>query len=225
VIRVLLVDDQPLVRVGLRVLLGGEDDIEVVGEAANGSEAVTLTRTSRPDVVMMDLLMPGVDGVEATRRISGDPALAGVRVLVLTTFDLDEYVFAALRAGASGFVVKDAEPAELLYAVRVVARGESLLAPQVTRRLIDEFVSRERPGSAGPADPGRAAVLERLTEREREVLVLVAQGLNNDEIAQRLYISPATARTHVSRMIVKLDTRDRIQLVVLAYQCGLVQPR
>jgi DNA-binding NarL/FixJ family response regulator len=221
VIRVLLVDDQPLVRTGLRVLLGAEDDIEVVGEAANGSEAVTLARTTRPDVVMMDLLMPGVDGVEATRRISGDPALAGVRVLVLTTFDLDEYVFAALRAGASGFVVKDAEPAELLYAVRVVARGESLLAPQVTRRLIDEFVSRQD----RPADPGRAAVLDRLTEREREVLVLVAQGLNNDEIAGRLHISPATARTHVSRMIVKLAARDRIQLVVLAYQCGLVQPR
>jgi len=220
VIRVLLADDQPLVRAGLRVLLGGEDDIEVIGEAANGTEAVTLARTSRPDVVMMDVLMPGVDGVEATRRISADPALTGVRVLVLTTFDLDEYVFAALRAGASGFVVKDAEPAELLYAVRVVARGESLLAPQVTRRMIDDFVARQQ----RPADPARAAGLARLTEREREVLVLVGLGLNNDEIAERLYISPATARTHVSRLIGKLDVRDRIQLVVLAYQCGLIEP-
>ena len=220
-IRVLLVDDQPLARAGLRVLLGAEDDMQVVGEAANGAEAVSAAHATKPDVVLMDVRMPGVDGVEATRRISRDPALSGVRVLVVTTFDLDEYVFAALRAGASGFVVKDAEPDELLYAVRVVARGESLLAPQVTRRLIDEFVARER-RPAGPDHHRQAAVLGRLTDREREVLALVGEGLNNDEIAARLHISSATARTHVSRTISKVGARDRVQLVVLAYQCGLV---
>jgi DNA-binding NarL/FixJ family response regulator len=195
-------------------------DVEVVGDAANGADAVAATRALRPDVVVMDLRMPGVDGVEATRRITADATLPGVRVLVLTTFDHDEYVFGALRAGASGFVLKDAEPDELLRAIRVVAAGDSLLAPQLTSRLIAEFLARERRS----APPDSSTRLDRLTEREREVMVLVGLGLTNDEISDRLYISSATVRTHVSRIILKLTARDRVQLVVLAYQCGLVGP-
>jgi DNA-binding NarL/FixJ family response regulator len=218
-IRVVLADDQALVRAGFRVLLDSAGDIEVVGEAASGDEALAQARERRPDVVLMDIRMPNVDGLEATRRIATEPALAGVRVLILTTFEVDEYVFEALRSGASGFVVKDMEPAELLQAVRVVARGDALLAPGVTRRLIAEF--------AGRPEQRRLAVpdLKGLTDREREVMVLVAAGRSNDEIAAELFISPATAKTHVSRAMSKLGARDRAQLVVLAYESGLVLPR
>ncbi|MEU4423406.1 response regulator transcription factor [Actinoplanes sp. NPDC024001] len=219
-IRVLLADDQALVRAGFRALLGAEPDIEVVGEAADGLQAVDLVRGSRPDVVLMDIRMPGVDGLEATRRIAADPELAATRVVILTTFELDEYVFEALRTGASGFLVKDTEPVELLRAVRVVAAGEALLSPSVTRRVISEF--------AGGAGRGREPVppreLQQLTDREREVMVLVAEGLSNDEIAARLVISPATAKTHVSRTMIKLGARDRAQLVVQAYEAGLIRP-
>jgi DNA-binding NarL/FixJ family response regulator len=218
VIRVLLADDQALVRAGFRVLLESAGDLEVVGEVANGREAVDRAAATRPDVVLMDIRMPVMDGLEATRRIARDEALAGTRVLILTTFEVDEYVFEALRAGASGFVVKDIEPADLLTAVRVVAAGEALLSPGVTRKLIAEF-------AAGP-ERGRtpSAALDVLTEREREVLALVAAGLSNDEIASRLFVSPATAKTHVSRTMSKLDARDRAQLVVIAYETGLVTP-
>ncbi|GAA4843754.1 response regulator [Saccharopolyspora rosea] len=216
-IRVLLADDQALVRAGFRVLLETEPDFEVVGEAADGAAAVALARRHRPDVVVMDVRMPGADGLAATREITADPALERVRVLVLTTFDLDEYVYEALHAGASGFLLKDTEPVDLLRGLRVVADGEALLAPRITRRLIAEFVSR-------PRVPDRA-VLAELTEREREVLALVGGGLSNDEIAARLVISPATARTHVSRVMTKLRARDRAQLVVAAYESGLVNPR
>jgi DNA-binding NarL/FixJ family response regulator len=219
VIRVLLADDQVLVRAGFKVLLDSASDIEVVGEVANGEEALARARDKRPDVVLMDIRMPVLDGLEATRRIVGDPQLGGVRVLILTTFEVDEYVFEALRSGASGFVVKDIEPAELLQAVRVVARGDALLSPGVTRRLIAEFAAR--PGQARMAAPQ----LEVLTEREREVMALVAAGHSNDEIAAELYVSPATAKTHVSRAMSKLGARDRAQLVVLAYESGLVAPR
>jgi len=219
VIRVVLADDQALVRAGFRVLLDSAGDIEVVGEAASGEEAVEQTRTKKPDVVLMDIRMPNTDGLEATRRIATDPELAGVRVLILTTFEVDQYVFEALRSGASGFVVKDMEPAELLQAVRVVARGDALLAPGVTRRLIAEFAGR--PEQRRLASPD----LMVLTDREREVLVLVAAGRSNDEIATELFISPATAKTHVSRAMSKLGARDRAQLVVLAYESGLVLPR
>jgi DNA-binding NarL/FixJ family response regulator len=218
VIRVALADDQALVRAGFRMILDAEADIEVVGEASDGVEALEVTRKEHPDVVLMDIRMPELDGLEATRQISNDARLGEVRVLILTTFELDEYVFEALRAGASGFLLKDTEPVYLLRAVRVVAAGEALLAPSVTRRLIGEFVSR--PERRGPAP----ASLERLTEREREVLALVANGLSNEEIAEALVISPATARTHVSRTMVKLGARDRAQLVVHAYQSGLVAP-
>jgi DNA-binding NarL/FixJ family response regulator len=218
VIRVVLADDQPLIRAGLRVLLDSEDDIEVVGEAADGVEALAVVREQRPDVVVMDVRMPAMDGLEATRRIVADPDLGGVRVLVLTTFDIDEYVFEALRLGASGFIVKDAEPVELLRAIRVIAEGAALLSPGATRRLITEYASRP---SNRPVDPD---ALSLLTDREREVVALVAAGLSNEEIAAELFISPATARTHVSRAMVKLNCRDRAQLVVLAYQSGLVQP-
>jgi len=218
VIRVVLADDQPLIRAGLRVLLDSEDDIEVVGEAANGAEALTVVRERRPDVVVMDVRMPDVDGIEATRRIAVAPDLEDVRVLVLTTFDVDEYVFEALRVGASGFILKDAEPVELLRAIRVIADGAALLSPGATRRLITEYASR-------PANRAvDAGALALLTEREREVVALVAGGLSNEEIATELVISPATARTHVSRAMVKLHCRDRAQLVVLAYESGLVQP-
>ncbi len=216
-ITVLLADDQALVRGGFRALLDAEDDIEVVGEAADGAEAVEQAVALRPDVVLMDIRMPGTDGLEATRRIGADDRLKGVKVVILTTFDLDEYVFEALRVGASGFLVKDTEPAELVQAVRVVAGGDALLSPGVTRRLIAEFAAHSR-------RPHAAAELEVLTEREREIVALVAEGLSNDEIAARLVVSPATAKTHVSRAMIKLGVRDRAQLVVVAYQTGLVRP-
>ncbi len=217
-IRVLLVDDQPLIRTGIRALLDAEDDIEVVAEAANGREGVELASEHRPDIVLMDVQMPEMDGVEATRRIAGDDRLSGVRVVMLTNYGLDEYVFDSLRAGASGFVVKDTEPADLLQALRVTVRGDALLSPAVTRRLIGEFVGR-------PAAVAPATDLELLTNREREVVTLVAHGLSNDEIAERMVLSPLTAKTHVSRAMTKLGLRDRAQLVVFAYQSGLVTPR
>ena len=216
-IRVLLADDQALVRAGFRSLLEDEDDLEVVGEAGDGARALELVRSARPDVVLMDIRMPVMDGLEATRRIAADELLTGVRVLVLTTFELDEYVFEALAAGASGFLLKNTDPVELLRAVRVVADGEALLSPSVTRRLIREFAARTREAPRSPA-------LDALTEREREVMALVAEGLTNQEIAERLVVSPLTAKTHVSRAMVKLGARDRIQLVVFAYESGLVRP-
>ena len=216
-IRVLLVDDQGLVRAGFRALLDAQDDIEVVGEAADGDEAVRLTRRFGPDVVLMDIRMPGTDGLAATRSIVGDDRLSNVRIVMLTTFELDEYVFEAIRSGASGFLVKDTEPVELLRAVRAVASGDALLSPGVTRRLIGAFASQTREPPASPA-------LDLLTEREREVMGLVAEGLSNDEIAERLFVSPMTAKTHVSRAMTKLAARDRAQLVVFAYESGLVRP-
>jgi DNA-binding NarL/FixJ family response regulator len=215
-IRVLLADDQPLVRAGLRVLFESERDIAVTGEAANGEEAVSLARHVRPDVALMDIRMPVLDGLEATRQIAAEAQLAAVKVLIVTTFESDEYVFEALRAGASGFLLKDAEPTELLHAVRVVADGDALLSPSVTRRLITRFVA------APERDPSPPPQLEALTDREREIMALVARGLSNDQIAGLLTISPATAKTHVSRAMLKLGARDRAQLVVLAYQTGLV---
>ncbi|WP_207781959.1 response regulator [Phytoactinopolyspora limicola] len=217
-IAVLLVDDQPLIRGGFRALLDAEDDIHVVGEAADGAEGVALARTHRPDVALVDIQMPGLDGVETTRQIAADPNLAGVHVVILTNYGIDEYVFDALRAGAAGFLVKDIEPADLLSSVRVAARGDALLAPVITRRLIQEFVSRPRTVHV-PAE------LTELTNREREVVALVARGLSNDEIAETMVISPLTAKTHVSRAMTKLRVRDRAQLVVFAYECGLVSPR
>ena len=216
-IRVLLADDQALVRGGFKALLDARDDIEVVGEAVNGTEAVALTKTLRPDVVLMDIRMPDLDGLEATRQIAADPSLAAVRIVILTTFEFDEYLFESLRNGASGFLVKDTEPADLVTAVRVVAGGDSLISPSMTRRLVAEFASRAK-------QPRPPRELDVLTEREREVMSLVAGGLTNDEIAERLYMSPATARTHVSRAMTKLGARDRTQLVVLAYETGLVRP-
>ncbi|MEU3429276.1 response regulator transcription factor [Streptomyces gardneri] len=220
-IRVVLADDQTLVRAGFRSILSDEDDIEVVGEAGDGEQAVALARELLPDVVLMDIRMPVLDGLEATRRITSDERLEGVRVVVLTTFDADDHVYGALRAGASGFLVKDTEPMELLHAVRVVARGDALIAPAVTRRLIAEFA--ERAGGAG-RQPDPSPRLNALTEREREVLGLVGVGLSNDEIAGRLVLSPATAKTHVSRIMTKLAVRDRAQLVVLAYESGMITP-
>jgi DNA-binding NarL/FixJ family response regulator len=219
VIRVVLADDQQLVRAGFRVLLDSEQGIEVVGEAGDGESALARVREERPDVVLMDIRMPGLDGLGATKAITADADLADVRVLILTTFELDEYVFEALRAGAAGFLVKHTEPAELVRAVRVVAGGEALLSPSVTRRLIAEFTARP---SRGETDP---SALAELTDREREVVVLVAQGLSNDEIAADWVVSPATVRTHVSRAMMKLRARDRAQLVVMAYQSGLVETR
>lgn len=216
-IRVVLADDQALVRAGFRALLDARDDIEVVGEAADGHEAVMLAKQHRPEVVLMDIRMPGLDGLDATRQIAADPGLAAVRIVILTTFGLDEYLFDALRHGASGFLVKDTRPADLVDAVRVVAAGDSLISPSMTRRLIEKFAT-----SAKPPRPARE--LDVLTDREREVLSLVAGGLTNDEIAARLYLSPATARTHVSRIMTKLAARDRTQLAVLAYETGLVRP-
>ena len=216
-IRVLLADDQALVRAGFRALLDASDGITVVGEAGDGGEAVRMAVELLPDVVLMDVRMPDVDGLEATRRIAADPRLGEVRVVILTTFELDEYVFEALRAGASGFLLKDTEPVELLRAIRVVAEGEALLSPSVTRRLVAEYASRSRTAPV-------TRELDRLTEREREVVALAAEGLSNEEIAQRLVVSPATSKTHVSRAMVKLGVRDRAQLVVLAYESGLVKP-
>ncbi|MFI1205858.1 response regulator transcription factor [Streptomyces sp. BHT-5-2] len=216
-IRVLLADDQLLVRAGFKALLDAQPDIEVVAEAADGQEALAAVRAHRPDVVLMDIRMPVVDGLAATRRITEDPALRDVRVVMLTTFELDEYVFEAIRSGASGFLVKDTEPEELLRAVRAVVAGDALLSPGVTRRLIAEFAARSK-------EPAPAAALRSLTEREREVMALVGIGLSNEEIARRLVVSPLTAKTHVSRTMVKLGARDRAQLVVLAYESGLVRP-
>jgi DNA-binding NarL/FixJ family response regulator len=218
VIRVVLVDDQSLIRTGIRALLDAEDDIEVVAEGANGREGVELAAEHLPDIVLMDVQMPEMDGIEATRRIASDDRLATVRVVILTNYGHDEYVFNALRAGASGFVVKDTEPADLLQALRVTVRGDALLSPSVTRRLISEFVAR-------PADVLPSGGADLLTNREREVVALIAHGLNNDEIAERMVLSPMTAKTHVSRAMTKLGARDRAQLVVFAYQSGMVAPR
>jgi len=217
-IRVVLADDQALVRAGFRALLDAQPDLTVVGEAGDGAQAVELVRAQLPDVVLMDIRMPELDGLAATRRIAADPALASVKVIILTTFELDEYVFTALRDGAAGFLVKDTEPADLVRAVRVVAAGDSLLSPGVTRRLIAEYATRSRALSP------QAGQLDVLTDREREVVALVAMGLSNEEIAGRLVVSPLTAKTHVSRAMVKLAARDRAQLVVAAYEAGLVRP-
>ncbi|GAA4226648.1 response regulator transcription factor [Actinomadura meridiana] len=217
-IRVMLADDQTLVRAGFRSILEGEDDIEIVAEAGDGEQAVREASRTLPDVVLMDVRMPVLDGLAATRQIMSDPRLTAVRVVILTTFDLDDYVYGAIKAGASGFLVKDTEPSELIHGVRVVARGDALLAPTVTRRLIAEFASRI---TAPPPPTGR---LDVLTGREREVLELVAAGLSNEEIAGRLVLSPATAKTHVSRILAKVGVRDRAQLVVLAYETGMIRP-
>ncbi|MGI5164829.1 response regulator [Spirillospora sp. CA-253888] len=216
-IKVLLADDQVLVRAGFRALLDAQGDIEVVGEAGDGAEAVEQTRRLRPDVVLMDIRMPGLDGLAATRQIASDERLNSTRIIILTTFELDEYVFEALRGGAGGFLVKDTEPVELIHAVRAVAAGDALLSPSVTRRLIAEFAAHAREPVASPH-------LNALTEREREVMALVGEGLSNEEIAARLVVSPATAKTHVSRTMIKLGARDRAQLVVFAYESGLVKP-
>ncbi|OKJ66306.1 response regulator [Streptomyces sp. CB02261] len=217
-IRVVLADDQPLIRSGFRALLDLEDDIEVVGEAADGEEGVALVRKQVPDVALVDIQMPVMNGIEATRRIAADPALAGVHVVMLTNYGMDEYVFDALRAGAAGFLVKDILPEDFLHAVRVAARGDALLAPSITRKLIDRYVTQPPPARVGSR-------LAELTGREREAVVLVAHGLTNDEIAARMVITPSTAKTHVNRAMTKLHARDRAQLVVLAYESGLVAPR
>jgi DNA-binding NarL/FixJ family response regulator len=217
VIRVLLADDQALVRAGFRALLDAEDDIEVVGECANGDDALELARELVPDVVLMDIRMPGSDGLEATRHIAAEERLASVHVVILTTFELDEYVFEAVRHGASGFLVKDTEPVELIAAVRAVARGDALLSPSVTRRLIGEFATRSKV-------PPPSNVLDQLTDREREVVALIGEGLTNDQIAERLFMSPATAKTHANRAMAKIGARDRAQVVVAAYESGLVRP-
>ncbi|MGW1769277.1 response regulator [Streptomyces sp. NPDC002073] len=216
-IRVLLVDDQPLIRSGFRALLDLEDDIEVVAEASNGRDGLDLAREHLPDIALIDIQMPVLDGIETTRRIAADPALAGMHVVILTNYGLDEYVFNALRAGAAGFLVKDIVPEDFLHAVRVAARGDALLAPSITRKLINRYVTQPPPTATGTA-------LEELTSREREAVVLVAQGLSNDEIADLMVISPLTAKTHINRAMTKLQARDRAQLVVLAYESGLVRP-
>jgi DNA-binding NarL/FixJ family response regulator len=217
-IRVLLVDDQPLIRSGFRALLDLEDDIEVVAEAGDGAQGLALTRQHLPDIALIDIQMPVVDGIEATRRIAADPALAQVHVVILTNYGMDEYVLDALRAGAAGFLVKDIVPDDLVHAVRVAARGDALLAPSLTRRLINRYVTQPLPTVADSA-------LDELTAREREAVALVAQGLSNDQIAGRMVISPLTAKTHINRAMTKLHARDRAQLVVLAYESGLVTPR
>lgn len=214
-IRVLLVDDQALIRSGFRALLDIEDDIEVVAEAADGQEGLALAREHLPDIALIDIQMPVVDGIEATRRIAADPTLAGVHIVILTNYGLDEYVFDALRAGAAGFLVKDILPEDFLHAVRVAARGDALLAPSITRKLINRFITQ-------PLHPGAATVLTQLTNREREAVALVARGLSNDQIADAMMISPMTAKTHINRAMTKLHARDRAQLVVLAYESGLV---
>ncbi len=216
-IRVVLADDQALVRAGFRALIDNEPDISVVGEASDGAMAFDVVKSTVPDVVLMDIRMPGTDGLEATRLIASEPSLKDVHVVILTTFELDDYVFAALRIGASGFLVKDTEPVDLIRGVRAVASGDALLSPGVTRRLIAEFASRSK-------DPVNLPDLSMLTDREREIVALVGTGLNNDEIAARLVVSPATAKTHVSRAMIKLGARDRAQLVVFAYEAGLVRP-
>lgn len=215
---VLIADDQALVRGGFRVLVESDPDMAVVGEAADGALAVQLAASARPEVVLMDVRMPVMDGIEATRRITADPRCERTRVLILTTFDLDEYVYGALQAGASGFLLKDTSPEQLLEAIRVLAAGEALLAPRVTRRLIAEFARR------APAPTAAAAALDSLTDREREVLAEVARGLSNAEVAAALHMSHATAKTHVSRLLSKLGARDRAQLVVIAYESGLAVP-
>ncbi len=219
-IRVVLADDQALIRAGFRVLIDSAPDLEVVGEAADGDEAVALVRSTRADVVLMDIRMPGVDGLAATRAITGDDDLAGVRVIVLTTFEVDDYVISAVQAGASGFLGKGVEPAELLDAIRVVAAGDALLSPRATQALLSRFAL----SGGAVAPPGAGAGLDVLTEREREIMALVAHGLSNDEIAERLYLSPLTVKTHANRAMMKLGARDRAQLVVMAYQRGLVRP-
>jgi DNA-binding NarL/FixJ family response regulator len=216
-IRVVLADDQALVRAGFAALLDAQDDITVVGEAADGAAAVRLAHELEPHIVLMDIRMPGLDGLKATRRIAAEPHLAGVRVIILSTFELDEYVFEAIRAGAAGFVVKHTEPIELVRAVRVVVAGDALLSPGITRRLISEFADRAK-------TPPATAALNALTERERQLTALVAEGLSNEQIAERLVLSPATVKTHVNRAMMKLSARDRAQLVVLAYEAGLVRP-
>ncbi|MEO3743009.1 response regulator transcription factor [Plantactinospora sp. B5E13] len=216
-IRVLLVDDQALIRAGFRALINAEDDLMVVAEGGDGTEAVALAAEHLPDVALIDIQMPVLDGIQATRRIAADPALAGVRVVILTSYGLDEHIYAALRTGAAGFLVKDTEPADLLHGIRVAARGDALLSPAITRKLISEYVSR-------PPHHSRATVLEVLTNREREVVALAARGMSNDEIAAHMVISVATAKTHISRAMTKLQARDRAQLVVLAYETGLVTP-
>jgi DNA-binding NarL/FixJ family response regulator len=217
VIRVVLADDQALIRAGFRMLLDATTDIEVVGEASDGAEAVEMAATTRADVVLMDIRMPGVDGLEATRRIAATDDLAGVRVLILTTYEADDYVYRALRAGAAGFMVKDNEPAELVQAIRIVARGDGLLSPRITRKLIMDIASRPRPNTT-------VYRIDRLTDREREVLILVAGGLTNDDIAAKLHVSPLTAKTHIGRIMTKLDLHDRAQLVIAAYESGLIAP-
>ena len=216
-IRVLLVDDQPLIRSGFRALLDIEDDIEVVAEAADGAEGVALASQHLPDIALIDIQMPVLDGIEATRRIAADPALAQVHIVILTNYGLDEYVLDALRAGAAGFLVKDVEPEDFLHAVRVAARGDALLAPAITRKLIDRYVTQ-------PLDTGTHTGLKELTNRERETVALVAQGLSNDQIADAMVISPLTAKTHINRAMTKLNARDRAQLVVIAYESGLLSP-
>ncbi|MGY4278662.1 response regulator [Streptomyces sp. M18.1] len=224
-IRVLLADDQALLRSAFRVLVDSEPDMEVVGEASDGAEAARLAAEQRADVVLMDIRMPGTDGLAATRMISADPSLAHVRVVILTTFEVDDYVVQSLRAGASGFLGKGSEPDELLSAIRVAAGGEALLSPTATKGLIARFLAQEGTGDGAERDPARAERLESLTVREREVLVQVAGGLSNDEIAERLEVSPLTVKTHVNRAMAKLGARDRAQLVVIAYETGLVRPR
>ena len=217
-IRVLLADDQPLIRSGFRALLDIEDDIKVVAEAANGLEALALAKEHLPDIALLDIQMPVIDGIEATRRIAADPTLASVHVVILTNYGLDEYVFNALRAGAAGFLVKDIEPDDFLHALRVAARGDALLAPSITRKLIDRYI-------ASPITIGSGTGLGALTSRERQAVALAAQGLSNDQIADSMVISPLTAKTHINRAMIKLHARDRAQLVVFAYETGLVVPR
>jgi DNA-binding NarL/FixJ family response regulator len=217
-IRVVIVDDQPLIRTGLRASIDYAADLEVVGEAGDGAEGLAVTSRAVPDVVLMDIRMPGIDGLEATRQITADKALSAVRVIILTTFDLDRYVYDAIRGGASGFLLKDTRPEEILAAIRVVAAGDALLSPRVTRRLIEDYAQRPE------ETPSRATALDALTDREREVLTLVGRGYSNAEIGERLFVSPLTAKTHVSHIMTKLGARDRVQLVVTAYECRLVRP-